>query len=68
METTEVKKCACFCHKMLGVFIALVGVCGLLAVFDVMNHRTAGIIVCVLVILAGLQTMLRGKCNCCTAP
>jgi len=68
METPEVKKCACPCHKMFGVFIALVGILGLLAAFDVMNRRVAGIIICVLFILAGLQTILRGKCNCCTAP
>ena len=68
METVEVKKCACACHKMFGVFIALVGVFGLLAAFDVMNRRAAGIIICVLFILAGLQTMLRGKCKCCNAP
>ena len=68
METPEVKKCACPCHKMFGVFIALVGILGLLAAFGVMSHRIAGIIGCVLLVLAGLQTMLRGKCNCCTAP
>jgi hypothetical membrane protein len=74
METPEVgrvelsKKCACPCHKMFGVFIALVGILGLLAAFYVMSHKIAGIIGCVLLVLAGLQTMLRGKCNCCTAP
>ena len=74
METTEMgkvelsKKCACPCHKMLGIFFALIGILGLLAAFDVMTRRTAGIIGCVLLILAGLQTIFRSKCNCCNAP
>ncbi len=70
METIENKpegKCGCPCHKMLGVFIALVGVVGLLAVFDVFSHKAAAIAGSVLLILAGLQTMARGKCKCCHA-
>lgn len=74
METPEMgkvelsKKCACPCHKMLGIFFALIGILGLLAAFEVMTRRSAGIIGCVLFILAGLQILLRGKCKCCTAP
>ena len=74
METPEMgkvelsKKCACPCHKMLGISFALIGILGLLAAFEVMTRRTAGIIGCVLLILAGLQTVFRGKCNCCNAP
>jgi 4-amino-4-deoxy-L-arabinose transferase-like glycosyltransferase len=53
---------------MLGIFFALIGILGLLAAFEVMTRRSAGIIGCVLFILAGLQILLRGKCKCCTAP
>jgi hypothetical protein len=70
METSENKsegKCGCPCHKMFGVFIALVGVVGLLAVFGVFSHQAAAIAASVLLILAGLQTMFRGKCKCCNA-
>ena len=52
---------------MFGVFIALVGVVGLLAVFDVLTHRAAAIAGSVLLVLAGLQTVFRGKCKCCNA-
>ena len=74
METTEenksceTKKCCCPCHKMFGAFIALVGVIGLLAVFAVISHKVAAIIGSILLIMAGLQTMMRGKCRCCDAP
>ena len=70
METTENKpegKCCCFCHKMFGLFVALAGVIGLLAVFAVLSHKVAAIIVSILLIMAGLQTMMRGKCKCCNA-
>ena len=71
METSENKsegKCGCPCHKMFGVFIVLAGVIGLLAVFAVISHKVAAIIGSILLIMAGLQTMMRGKCKCCNTP
>jgi uncharacterized protein YqgC (DUF456 family) len=71
METTEeekcceTKKCACFCHKMPGVFIILVGVAILLRALNVLGHTPFWITVSVIVILAGLQYMLAGMCKCC---
>ena len=73
METTEdkksceTKKCCCPCHKMPGVFIVLVGVAVLLRALDVLGHKALWVSVAVIVILAGLQTMFRSKCNCCNA-
>ena len=70
METNEGKpegKCGCPCHKMFGGFIVLAGVMGLLAVFGVLSHHVAAIIGSILLILAGLQTMMRSKCKCCNA-
>ncbi len=77
METTEVKpsesskpseaKCACVCHKMFGIFILIAGIVGLLGVLSVLSHTAAGIAVSILAILAGLQTMMRGRCKCCNA-
>ena len=64
----EDKKCCCPCHKMFGVFIVLAGVAGLLAVFGVMSHKAAAVTASVLLILAGVQTMMRGKCKCCGTP
>jgi hypothetical protein len=72
METTTEaakvgEKCSCVCHKMFGVFIALAGVAGLLGAFSVLSGRVVGIAASVLLVLAGLQTMMRGKCKCCNA-
>jgi hypothetical protein len=73
METTEgrksceTKKYCCPCHFMFGVFIALGGVIGLLEVFGVISHRVAVIIGSILLILAGLQTLMRSKCKYCDA-
>ena len=50
------------------LFVALAGVIGLLAVFAVLSHKVAAIIVSILLIMAGLQTMMRCKCKCCNAP
>jgi putative Mn2+ efflux pump MntP len=52
---------------MFGVFLALAGVIGLLAVFAVLSHKVAAIIGSILLILAGLQTIMRSKCKCCNA-
>ena len=70
METTEAKpgaKCACVCHKMFGVFIALAGGVGLLAALGVVTGRWVGVAVSGFILLAGLQSLFRGKCNCCNA-
>ena len=71
METTEAKpgvKCSCVCHKMFGVFIASAGIIGLLSATGVVSGKWVGIVVSALLVLAGVQTMLRGKCSCCAAP
>jgi hypothetical protein len=71
METSEdkkcgeTKKCGCFCHKMPGLFVVLVGVAVLLRALEILKHTPFWIIVAVLVILAGLQTMFAGACKCC---
>ncbi len=50
-----------------GGFIALVGVIGLLAVYGVLSHKAAAIAGSVLLILAGLLTLMRSACKCCDA-
>jgi len=75
METTEekkvsvaeTKKCACFCHKMPGVFVVLVGVAILLRALNVLGHTAFWVIASILIILAGMQTMGRSACKCCNA-
>ena len=71
METTdekkccETKKCGCFCHKMCGVFIILIGVLVLLRALDVLASKPFWITISIIVILAGLKVMCRGACKCC---
>ncbi len=71
METTEEKKscetrkCGCFCHKMTGVFVVLIGVALLLKAFDVLRADLVWMIIGIVVVLAGLQQILSGFCKCC---
>jgi hypothetical protein len=67
METAEVKKCACPCHKMLGVFLALAGVIGLLGAFAVLSPKMVAIAGSGLLVLAGLKGIFSGMCKCCDA-
>lgn len=69
METSQASggKCSCACHKMLGLFIALIGLTFLLKSLDVVSPRAAGIIWPFLVLLMGIQIVFRNKCKCCTA-
>jgi hypothetical protein len=61
----ETKKCNCVCHAITGVFIALIGIAILLAVFDVITPRTAWMIAGIVVVLIGLKTMCSGICKHC---
>jgi hypothetical protein len=65
METTENKKCRCFCHKMDGLFYVVIGVIILLWAFDVIRANIFWIIVGAVVMVAGLQKILGGFCKCC---
>jgi hypothetical protein len=66
-KSAESQKCACFCHKMPGVFVVLIGVAILLRALSVLSTTAFWGTVGVLVILAGLQSMTRGVCKCCSA-
>jgi len=66
-EVSSQTKCACPCHKMFGIFLALAGVAGLLGAFEVLGGKAAAIAVSVLLVLAGVQTLFRGACKCCNA-
>ncbi len=71
METNEEKKCCetkknnCVCHAMTGVFITLIGIAILLAVFGVISQKTAWLVAGIIVILIGLKTACSGMCKCC---
>lgn len=66
-KSSEPKKCACFCHKMPGVFVVLIGVAVLLRAVNVLGPKPFWVTIAVLVILLGLQCMTRGVCKCCSA-
>jgi uncharacterized membrane protein len=63
-KSCETKKCGCFCHKMLGLFIVVIGVLILLRTLDVIPSTPFWITISILVILIGLKAMCRG-CKCC---
>jgi Domain of unknown function (DUF5668) len=65
MEDTTEKKCGCPCHKMAGVFVALIGVMFLLQNLGVLSANLVGIIWPVLLILAGVKSVFKGMCKCC---
>ena len=66
MEKSE-GKCACPCHRMIGVLVVLFGLTFLLGAFQVLSSNTVAIVWPILVILAGLKTIFRGMCKCCDA-
>ena len=59
------KTCRCFCHKMGGIFWIAIGVIFLLHAFDVLKGNLVWIIIGVLAICGGLQSVTRGICKCC---
>jgi hypothetical protein len=66
MQTSE-GKCGCFCHKMPGLLIALIGLTFLLGAFNVLSPRAVEITWPILLILLGLKKMFSGMCKCCNA-
>jgi len=69
-ETTEkkyceTKKCCCFCHKVPGILVILIGVAILLGALEVITPKVEWIAVGILVILLGLKKMCSGACKCC---
>ena len=66
MQASE-GKCSCPCHKMPGVFIALIGLTFLLGALNVLSSRAVEITWPILLILLGLKKMFSGMCKCCSA-
>lgn len=69
METTQTSegKCSCPCHKMVGLFIALIGITFLLGAFNVLSARVVEVTWPILLILIGVKKTCSGKCKCCRA-
>ena len=60
-------KCSCACHKMIGLFVAAIGLVFLLGAFDALSSRIVSILWPFIVVLAGIQIVFRNKCKCCAA-
>ena len=58
-------KCPCPHHKMVPIFIILIGLTFLLNAFNVLTAYATSIIWPVLLIVIGLQKIFERKCKCC---
>ncbi len=67
METSQApeKKCSCPCHKVVGLFIALIGLTFLLGAFNVLSAKVVEVTWPILVVLIGFKIVCSGKCKCC---
>ncbi len=67
METPQAsdKKCSCMCHKMVGLFVALIGLTFLLGALNVLAARTVDILWPILLLLIGVKLVFTGRCKCC---
>lgn len=62
------KTCNCPHHKMIPLGIVLIGLVFLLGALGVLAMSTVNITWPIIVILIGLQKMMRGMCKCCSRP
>jgi len=67
METMQASagKCSCPCHKVVGLFIALIGLTFLLGAFNVLSPRVVEVTWPILVLLIGVKSACSGSCKCC---
>jgi len=67
METSQAsgKKCSCPCHKMVGLFIALIGLTFLLGAFNVFSPRFVEVTWPILLVLIGIKLTATGSCKGC---
>lgn len=57
--------CSCPHHKMVPLFIFLIGLAFLLGNLEVVSAKTVGLVWPILLGLIGLQKLFGGKCKCC---
>ena len=67
METpqTSDKKCSCACHKLVGIFVALIGLTFLLGALKVIPMQAVEVTWPILVLLIGVKLVFTGRCKCC---
>ena len=61
----ESKKCSCFCHKILGVFVVIVGSMVALTVLGKVNTQLSLLVLAGIIVLTGLKMLFTGVCKCC---
>ena len=61
----EGKTCGCGCHKGFPILVILFGLVFLLSALNVVTMAFVGIAWPILVIIAGLMKLMKGKCGCC---
>ncbi len=59
-------KCRCMHHKMVPVYLILLGLLFLLTALDVISSDVTNIVWPIFIILIGLQKLLQNRCNCCS--
>ena len=64
-KTCMTGSCNCMHHKMVPLFIVLIGLVFLLGTLGLVSMMFTAITWPVLLILIGLQKMLGGMCKCC---
>ncbi len=62
---SDAKVCNCPHHKMVPIFIVLIGLTFLLGALNVLSAGAVSITWPIFVILAGLMKMMKGACKCC---
>ena len=67
METPQAseKKCSCPCHKVVGLFVALIGLTFLLGALNVFSARAVALTWPILLVVIGVKLVSGGKCKCC---
>ena len=65
-EAHKGQKCPCPHHKMIPIFLVLLGLSFLLTVMGVISTTVNNYVWPILVILIGLQKIFEGRCTCCS--
>lgn len=70
METPQAsdKKCSCPCHRIVGLFVALIGLTFLLGAFNVFSAKVVEVTWPILLVLIGAKLAAGGNCKCCDKP
>jgi hypothetical protein len=65
-QNMQGQKCPCPHHKMVPIFLILIGLTFLLNTFMVIDSHVTAIIWPILVIAIGLQKIFETRCSCCS--